>query len=250
MIKAIIIEDEKPLADYLREVILEVDPTIEIAGQYYDVSPGIKAIEEHHPQLVFLDIMLPEGSGFDVLDALPHRSPEVIFVTAHDSFWQQAFDYAAIGYLLKPVYKPALETALSNARKRIEAGTADQLASVLEKIFPGRQELPGKLAIPTDKGYRFESFEHIIRLESSNAYTWIYLTSGVKLLSSYNLGEFRKILPEKEFIQVHKSHIVSTKHMVQFNTRDCLLETADGALIPVSRRSRAHFMRLFPSPKR
>ncbi len=194
--------------------------------------------------------MLPEGSGFAVLDALPHRSAEVIFVTAHDVFWQQAFDYAAVGYILKPVFKPALATAIANARKRIDAGTIHQLAEILQRVLPGQQEQMGKLAIPTGKGYRFEYFQDIIRLESHNTYTWIYLFKGEKMLSTYNLGEFRKILSEKEFIQVHKSHIVSVKHMIQFDTQSCLLEMSDESLIPVSRRNKTHIVRSFATPKR
>ncbi len=250
MIKALIIEDEKPLADYLREIVLEMDHGIEIVGIFHDVTPAIKAIEEFHPQLIFLDIMLPEGSGFNVLDAVPQRGAEVIFVTAHNSYWQQAFDYAAIGYILKPIIKSSLRTAIANASRRIEAGTISQFATILDKVLPKHREQTEKLAIPTSTGYRFENLENIIRLESENVYTWIYLSSGDKKLCSYSLGEFKKILPEKEFIQVHKSHIIATRHIVQFNVGDSLLEMSDGSHIPISRRNKTLFMSHFSTPKR
>ncbi len=105
MIKAIIVEDERHLADYLKEIISEIDDTIRVMAICPDVHPGIEAIENYQPELIFLDIMLPGGSGFDLLDVVPERSAEVIFITAHDSFWQQAFNYAAVGYVLKPVSK-------------------------------------------------------------------------------------------------------------------------------------------------
>lgn len=250
MINAIIVEDELHLADYLKSLILKVNDDINIIGIYPDVSPAIKAIAVHQPQLMFLDIMLPEGSGFDILDAIQERQTEVIFVSTYDSFWQEAFNYAAVGYVLKPVRETALETAIANACKRINTGTVSQLSDVLEKVLKKQQEQTNKLAIPTEDGYKFVSLDHIIRLESDRSYTCIFMTDGSKTLCSYNIGEFRKILPEKDFVQVHKSHIVSYKQVRSFNMRESLVEMADRSSIPVSRRNRSDFMDHFFVPRR
>lgn len=250
MIKAIIVEDERHLADYLKEIISEIDDTVRVMAICPDVHPGIEAIEKHQPELIFLDIMLPGGSGFDLLDVLPGRSAEVIFITAHDSFWQQAFNYAAVGYVLKPVSKEALQIAISNACSRIKAGTVRQLSEVMETLLQQHKGQHDKLAIPTEEGYQFISYEQIVRLEAQNTYTWLFLQGHKKILTSYNLGEFRKILRERDFPQVHKSHIVSRNHIVKFNIRESLLEMSDQSNVPVSRRSRSPFIETLSVPRR
>jgi two-component system, LytTR family, response regulator len=250
MINAIIVEDESHLADYLKELILKINDNIHIIGTYPDVSPAVRAVEQYQPQLIFLDIMLPEGSGFDLLDAIQDRQAEVIFISTYDSFWQEAFNYAAVGYVLKPVNETDLETAIANAGKRISAGMVGQLSGILEKVSQKQQERINKLAIPTEEGYHFVNLDHIVRLESNNAYTSVFMTDGSKTLCSYNIGEFRKILPENEFIQVHKSHIVSSRQVLRFNMRESLIEMTDKSSVPVSRRNKSDFMDHFFIPRR
>ncbi len=107
-----------------------------------------------------------------------------------------------------------------------------------------------KLAIPTEDGYQFISYEQIIRLEAKNAYTWIFLQGDKKVLSSYNLGEYRKLLGEKDFSQVHKSHIIARNHIVKFNIRESMLEMSDRSSVPVSCRSRSTFIETLSIPRR
>lgn len=241
-------EDERHLADYLKEIISEIDEVINVMAICPDVRPGIEAIEKYQPQLIFLDIMLPGGSGFDLLDILPERSAEIIFITAHDSFWQEAFNYAAVGYVLKPVSKGPLQIAIRNACNRIRAGEVHRLSEVMETLLKQQKKEHQKLAVPTEYGYQFINYEHIIRLEAQNVYTWIFLQGGRKILSSYNLGEFRKLLRESDFTQVHKSHIVSRAHIMKFNTRESMLEMSDQSNVPVSRRSRQGFLETLSLP--
>lgn len=250
MIRALIVEDEPQLARYLAEIIAEVDSEIRILGAYHDLTPAREAIIMLKPQMIFLDIMLPEGSSFDLLDAIRDQNTEVIFVTAFDIFWQDAFNHAAAGYIVKPVNREKLVMPIANAKKRIKSGMLTNIDELLNNLTKRQSEKTEKIALPTADGYQFVSLESIVHLESSNTYTVIVTEDKRKIVSSYNLGEFRKILPKEHFIHVHKSHIISLRHIVKFDIKDMSVEMTDKSRIPVSRRNRNDFMEHFFMPKR
>jgi len=249
-VRAIIIEDEEHIAHFHKEMIEDLDPTIDIVAVCHDLETAALAIEKHQPELVFSDIMLPGGTGIELLKSYRNRKMEVIFMTAHENFWREAFEQAAVGYVLKPVSADDLEVALMNAKKRLRSDQFS-IGEVLEKLERkiARNDAE-KLAIPTEDGFYFAYLGSIIRLESSKVYTWIMMEDGKKILSSYNLGEFGRILPEQAFLQVHKSHIIAKQHIVNFNAKDCIVSMADGSLVPVSRRNIVSFMSHFYRPKR
>ena len=228
MIRAIIIEDESTLRQLLRILIAEVDEEIEIVASCDDISSALKAIEDLEPDLIFLDVILPGGTGFDLLEQLAPESCEVIFITAHDSFALEAFRHAAIGYVLKPVDKEDLRLAINHAKKRIR--NDNQKADFMRFLEQLRLPEPGgeKIGLPTADGFLFVQAGEIIRCESDKVYTWVFMQDGKKILCSYNIGEFRKILPEHIFFQVHKSHIISLRHVRKYNGKDNTVELTDG----------------------
>jgi len=245
MIKAIIVEDEAPLRELLRLHISEVDPDISILAECSNIQMAEEAIHALQPDLIFLDIILPGGTGFDLLQRVAPLKAEVIFITAYDSYTLEAFRRSAIGYVLKPVETEELRTAITNARKRIQSAPG---ISDLEKIIDSiksRSQSHEKIALPTQDGFLFVKTSEIIRCESDKVYTWIYLESGKKMLCSYNIGEFRKILPEDVFFQCHKSHIISLKQLKSYNGKDNTVELLDGSVIPVSRRNKSSFLNNF-----
>jgi len=245
MIKAIIVEDEAPLRELLTILIQETDEDIVTVAACDNVETALDAIEEHKPDLVFLDVILPGGTGFDLLEQIPPGMCEVIFITAHDTFAIEAFKHAAIGYVLKPVDKTDLKIAITNAKKRISANNSKtDFSKFLQQLKSGESGNE-KIALPTPEGFLFVRANEIIRCESDKVYTWIYMQQGRKILCSYNIGEFRKILPEHIFFQIHKSHIISLQYVRSFNGKDNTIELSDGTIIPVSRRNKNSFLNNF-----
>jgi len=245
MIRAIIIEDEAPLRELLNILIKEVDDEINIITECDNINSAQEAIEELEPDLIFLDVILPGGTGFDLMERLPPGTCEVIFITAHDSFTLEAFKHAAIGYVLKPVDKDDLKIAIGNAKKRIKADSSKtDFTQVLHQLRNNKADSE-KIALPTPEGFLFVSAGDIIRCESDKVYTWIYMQDGKKILCSYNIGEFRRILPENIFFQAHKSHIISLRYVRSFNGKDNTVELTDGTIIPVSRRNKNSFLNNF-----
>ncbi|HRO41930.1 MAG TPA: LytTR family DNA-binding domain-containing protein [Flavipsychrobacter sp.] len=245
MITAIIIEDEAPLRELLQILINEVDDEVKIIAVCESIKSGLESIALLNPDLVFLDVILPGGTGFDVVEQLPSGTCEIIFITAHDSFALEAFRHAAIGYVLKPVDKTDLKIAIANAKKRIVTGDSTSDFKKFLQQFRSKESGSMKIAIPTPEGFLFVNSKEVIRCEGDKIYTWIYLQNGKKILCSYNIGEFRKILPEDIFFQVHKSHIISLHFVRSYNGKDNTVELLDGTIIPVSRRSKGSFLNNF-----
>jgi two-component system LytT family response regulator len=252
VIKAIIVEDEKPLRQLLQLLIEETDPEIDIIAQCDNIEDAAAAVRALHPQLIFLDVVLPGGTGFDLLERLAPLTCEVIFITAFDNFAVEAFRHAAIGYILKPVDKEELGRAISIARRRLDNGSGiKDVQLLLNRLQEHQKSSEGeRIAIPTSDGFLFVTAEDILRCESDRVYTWIYMNDGKKLLSSYNLGEFRRILPERLFFQVHKSHIISLASVRSYDAREGTLELRDGSVVPVSRRIKPAFLNNFRLPHR
>ena len=245
MIKAIIIEDEAPLRELLGILISETDDEIQIVASCDNIQSAEENIEELEPDLIFLDVILPGGTGFDLLEKLQPGTCEVIFITAHDSFAIEAFKHAAIGYVLKPVDKEDLRIAINNAKKRIKADNNKVDFTKFLDQLRSTENSTGKIALPTPEGFLFVKANEITRCESDKVYTWIYMNGGKKILCSYNIGEFRKILPETIFFQVHKSHIISLQHVKSYNGKENTVEMDDGIIVPVSRRNKNSFLNNF-----
>jgi len=238
MLKAIIIDDVSDARQTLRADLKTYCPEIKIIGEADGVVTGAKALRKLSPDLVFLDIQMKDGSGFDLLEILGKSKFKTIFTTASDAYAIKAFRFSAVDYLLKPIDPDELMEAV----KKAEAGMKDEkpgmdlLADSLAR--KGRKQT--RIALSTQDKIHVVKIEVIIRCESSVNYTTFFFNTGKKLLVTKTLKEFDELLSEHNFIRVHQSHLVNADYIKEYvKTDGGYLVMTDGSDVPVSSRKRA-----------
>ncbi|MES2006408.1 MAG: LytTR family DNA-binding domain-containing protein [Bacteroidota bacterium] len=234
--KTIIIEDEKKNITHLKKLLANL-PQVHLAGEATSAPEAIRLISETNPELILLDIQLPETDGFELLASLGEYAFDVIFVTAFDQYGIQAVKCSALDYILKPVKFTDLAIAVQKAIKKKEnKQTQQQIQNLLNIVnLPPKEH---RIAIPLMKEIRFIAPSDIIRCEAANNYTHIYLHTGEKLVASKGLFEFDEILKNYHFIRCHQSHLVNRKYIRSLVSKDIITElllTENNAHIPVSR---------------
>ena len=240
MIKTVIIDDEKWVNLNLRSILEDEHPTLDIVGDANSVSTGIKLILDKNPQLVFMDIQLGDGTGFDILDKLPQIDFQVIFITAYDEFAIKAFKYAAQDYLLKPLHPEDLQVAVKNTIASINQN--NKFSNTHQLLAHLRKGTFDKLTIPTMSGFEFISLDHLIRIESDSSYSIFYIDGDKKYISTKTLKEYEDILADN-FIRVHRSHIVNLNYVKKYTSQnggEILMNNGDK--IPISRRRRDNLL--------
>lgn len=235
-IRAIIIDD-MPLAIASLRADLEADhPEVDIVAVAEGVVSGAKAIKQHKPDLLFLDIHMGDGDGFDLLELIEHHKFSVIFTTASKDHAIKAFQFQAVDYLLKPVDPELLSAAL---KKVSTQRTKEEISNTTEgKARPNM----ATLALNTQEEIRLVSIKDIIRLEAMGNYTTFYTSDKKKLLVTRTMGEFEKVL-DNAFLRVHQSHLVN-KHQISayIKTEGGYLKMKDGSDVPVSVRKKSFVM--------
>lgn len=250
MIKAILIEDEEPLRLLIKQILQDIDTDVSIVSECESVSQATAAIQETNPDLLFLDILLTGGTAFDLLEKVPHTNFEIIFITAYDKYVMDAFKYAAIGYVLKPIEANKLEAAIINAQKRITNKATSSIDILMNYLKSPKEKNINTIAIPTNDGFVFLKPDDILRCQASGVYTKIILTNRSCIVSSYNLAQFKNILPTETFFQVQKSHLISLLYIERYNSKDCIVEMVNGDSVPVSRKMKVSFIGMFKKPRR
>jgi two-component system LytT family response regulator len=239
MLKAIIVEDEKRSRDTLLGLLKLYCKNVEVIAEADGVESGKAAIEKFNPDIVFLDIQMPDGSGFKLLEEIKNIKFEIIFTTAYDQFAIKAIKFSALDYLLKPIFPDDLVSAVKKVEeKRKVVSSETNVEVLLENIKKPEDESP-KIVLSTSDKIHVVYINEIIRCESDNYYTFFYFKDGSRMLISKTLKENEELLKTHGFIRPHKSHLVNTQFIKGFNKKDgghIILK--DDALIPVSRRKR------------
>lgn len=237
MITAIIIDDEKNNIGNIERLLVQHNLPVTIVGSATNADDGIKAIVENQPDLLFLDIQMPQKDGFDVLKALPRHNFEVIFVTAFDQYGIQAVKFSAIDYLLKPVNPDELKIAISKVEEKLSKKKDNrQLENLMQLIRDKDAKKDHKLALASTKEIHFVNTADIIRCESSNAYTHFFLSDGKNIMVSKPIFEYEELLAGYDFIRCHQSHLVNKKFIKSLLKEDSgYLLLADNTRIPISR---------------
>ncbi len=237
-VRAVIIDDEQNNIHNLQYLLQQYCPQVNIVGtaQQYDQAKAL--ILEQRPNLLFLDIQMPDKNGFELLQSLPYRDFEVIFVTAFDQYGIQAIKFSAIDYLLKPINIEELQLAVNKVlQKRSSQQQNERLENLMQLLQ--QQKDTHRIALTSLKETRFVNPADIIRCESANNYTSFFFQNGEKIIASKPIFEYEELLKGYGFLRSHQSHLVNKKHVRSWVKEEggyLLLD--DGSSVPVSRQKK------------
>ena len=242
--RAVIVEDEPSGMKNLQNLLAKYCEHIEIVATAEDVEGAVKMFNTPSvmPDVAFLDISLPDGLVFQVLNQVEDINFDIIFVTAYKDFAIKACDYGSIGYIVKPIDPDELQAAVS----RIRTGKSNKIKERLE-VTKGHYANPnafGKMSISAIDGFYFINIKDITRLEAEDNYTHIFTSASEKMTVAKTIKSYEELLSGVNFFRVHKRYLINLNFMSKFIKGDSLVIMDDGAKIDVSRRRRPQFMEL------
>lgn len=235
MINSYIVDDEPNNVDSLRYILKKNHPEIFILGSQTDSSKAIAEINQLKPDLLFLDIQMPNRTGFDILNDISNKSVEVIFITAYDQYGIQAVKISALDYLLKPIDEGELANAVEKAKLKINSKRENSNLENLLRNFNDKKADP-KVALVINKQSRYVPITEIIRCKADDNYTEVYLKDGNNVIISKTLKEFEEMFNGFGFLRCHHSHLINIKYIQGIQgpgVSKILLN--NGVLIPISR---------------
>jgi two-component system LytT family response regulator len=237
-IKAVIVDDESNNSELIHNLLRLYCENVEVVAVADSVRSGYKTILETKPDLVFLDVQMQDGTGFDLLKCFDTFTFKVIFVTAHQEFAIEAFKYSAVDYLLKPVSPAHVIAAVKKAEQSLSVEDLQlQLQAVLSNASaPARNKK--KVVLKTLDRIYSVSIENIVRFESEGNYTKVFLTDGTKIMVSRLIKEFEELLENNDFARVHQSHLINTEFMFFYDKPENQLVMKDNSKVPVSARKK------------
>ena len=243
MKKALLVDDELKAQKNLSALISEYASEIEIIGTASSVSEAKLKIEEYNPDIVFLDIEMDGESGFDLLELFPDANFDIVFVTAHNEYAIKAFKYAAADYLLKPIDIDELENCVKNLSKPLKSVNRKEQQRLLLDTIKKHNDSFSKIVLPTLESLVFVEAKDIVRCESTDNYTNVFLSTGKKILVSKNIKHFEEVLEPFGFYRIHRSHLVNLNFISEyFRGEGGYVVMKDESSIPVSRRKKVSFL--------
>ena len=242
MLKALVIDDEKFGRDGMQSLLTDYCPEVQVIGTADSALTAIKEIRAKNPDLVFLDVEMPHGTGFNVLESVPDMDFEVIFTTAYNQYAIQAIRFSAIDYLLKPIdHKELIEAVKRAGEKRATGLRNPNLELLIENLKSNGAAK--KIAVATSDGILFVEIDGIIRCESSNNYTLIHMKNGAKHIVSKSLSEHEDQLAGTSFFRTHNSHLINLNCVSKFlRGSSSSVIMSDGVEIEVARRKKEEFL--------
>lgn len=245
MTKAVIIDDEFRSRETLREMLKLYCSDVEVVAEGEDVKSGVKAIKTHSPDLVFLDIKMPDGSGFDLLRQLLPIDFKLIFITAYEEYAIKAFKFNAIDYITKPVDPDELKSAVSKVSKFINSDNLnDHLKQMLNDYIKPMRAENKKVILKTAEAIHVIDTDDIVRCESNSNYTMFYINDGDKIIVSKSIKEFVEFLEERNFFRVHHSHLINLNFLKRFKKDELFCVLKDNTEVPVSFRKRNELLKM------
>jgi len=242
MTKVLIIDDETRTRELIAKMIDSFGFDVQCIPEGENVQSGIEAIQKHNPDIVFLDIQMPDGTGFDVIRSIEDKSFEVIFITAHEEFAIKAIKFSALDYLLKPVDTAELKAALERALESIDANKeVKQFDALQSNINPSENR---RLVLKTQESVHVVDLDDIIRCEADRNYTSFFLVGGKKILVSKTLKEYENLLSNHNFLRVQQSHLINIDFVDRYDKKNGgAVVMKDGSEVPLSPAKREVFFK-------
>lgn len=243
-LKAIIIDDENSSRQSLRQKVEHYCMDVELIAECENGEEGIKAIEEKHPDIVFLDVEMPRMNGFTMLQNINNQNFELIFTTAYDHYAIRAIRFSALDYLVKPIEVQDLQLAVERAKEKREQHHPNERIETLLHNLLDEKHTTKRIAIPSMEGLQFIEISDIVYLEAESNYTIIYLKSLPKLTVSKTLKDFEELLPPQIFLRIHHSHLINKNHIQKyFKGEGGQVMMSNGKTLDVARRKKEEFMK-------
>lgn len=242
--KTIIVDDEPDGIRTLKKMLELNCPEVEILATCSNAIDAMEKLEELKPDLVFLDVRMPNKSGLDMLAELSEIDFEVIFVTAHDEYMLQALQFSAVDYLMKPVDEDRLQEAVQRVEKRLnEKKNSGQTEILLHNINKAGSPLEMRLCLPTQKGFTIVKLEEIVYCEAQRSYTIFRLVNNKSIIISKPLFDYDKLLADTIFLRVHKSFLINLMHVKEYMRGEGgTVVMSNGMEVEISRRKKEQFL--------
>lgn len=236
-ISILIVDDDIKNTEYLKSFVLSLDQ-LSWVRTANSVQQAIHEIAEHQPNLVFLDIELPDGLGFDVLEKCDFKNFSVIFITAHEKYALRAIKFSAIDYLLKPYSYDDFWGSMERYNSLAQPNSKILLDNLLEKNIQEK-----RIGINSLNGINYIKLGEIVRCEAHGNYTFFNLQSGVQELASKPIKEYEVLLEEFSFFRVHKSHLINLLYVKSYlKSEGCSALLNDGTKVPISKNKKDEFL--------
>lgn len=243
MIKAIIVDDELGARESLSKMVEKNCKQIEIIGKADSAKSAYDLITALQPDLVFLDIEMPKGNAFDLLDKFKQINFHIIFTTAYDHYAIKAIKFSAVDYLLKPIDPEELVASVNKLELKVGQKNElnQQFKTLLSNVRP--ENKIKKVGIPDGDGLVFIDLSDIIRCESDGNYTYFILSSGKKIIASRTMGEYEQLFSDENFCRVHRSHLINLAHVKKYiKGEGGYVVLSDNSQVEVSRRNKNDFL--------
>ncbi|RZJ73685.1 LytTR family DNA-binding domain-containing protein [Flavobacterium sp.] len=239
MITAILIEDDKHLREGLKALIERYTDDIAIIGEADSVKAGIEAVQELKPQVIFLDIHLGDGTGFDMLEKLAEKSGKIkahiVFITAHEQYAVKAFKFSALDFILKPVDFEELQTTISKIKDAVRHNNSFEHIDLLLENIRKKVDNFKRIALSTSDGIHLFEVSDIIRCEAKVNYTQFYIKNHKPVLIAKTLKEYDELLSEHGFERIHQSHLINLAYLKSYIKSDGgYVVMSDNSNIPIA----------------
>ena len=249
MITAILIDDDINLRNGIRELLAHFAPDITIVGEAEDVASGVAIMDKLKPQVVFMDIQLNDGTGFDVLEKLAAKNGKttshIVFITAHEQYAIKAFRFSALDFLLKPVDIDELEIVIQKIRTTLDKKHNYAHIDLLLENIRKKVDNYKRIALTTADGIHVYEVSDIIRCESEDNYTTFYIKNNKPIIISKTLKEYEEMLAEYGFERIHQKHLINISYLKSYVKRDGgYVVMADNTELPISARKKERLQEL------
>ncbi|GGD31675.1 LytR/AlgR family response regulator transcription factor [Flavobacterium orientale] len=252
MTTALLIDDDANLRAGMRQLLLRYAPNIKVIGEADSVQTGVEAINQLNPEVLFLDIQLTDGTGFDLLEQLASKNgkitSQVVFITAHEQYAIKAFRFSALDFLLKPVDPEELQKVISKINDVLSKSENYAHIDLLLENIRKKVDNFKRIALSTADGIHLFEISDIIRCESEDNYTKFYIKNNKPILISKTLKEYEELLTEHGFERIHQSHLINLAYLKSYIKKDGgYVVMADNSNLPISQRKKERLQELLKS---